>query len=270
MPSRRVRSCRPAPRASSGRLTRRRKRSQPACRSAGGAAPTKSRTPSRSSSSPHASYITGRSADGRRRPMAESRYIRFSGARACARSVTWHGSPRSPKSTRIPPAAASSSAPARSGARAAAESFSRCILQDISGEMVAKVFQDVDAERDAVRRGRVRRRAGARAICSTSGSSSSSTRSGASFRRTTNAAFEREDCIPCSPRPVDEMWQELDGAARERQQPHAPRAASAIVVARNAERLRIWPAARQVHHAYRSGLLEHVLKIMEVVDLSRR
>jgi 3'-5' exoribonuclease len=32
----------------------------------------------------------------------------------------------------------------------------------------------------------------------------------------------------------------------------------------NEARLRVWPAARQVHHAYRSGLLEHVLKIMDV------
>jgi 3'-5' exoribonuclease len=34
----------------------------------------------------------------------------------------------------------------------------------------------------------------------------------------------------------------------------------------HAEKLRVWPAARQIHHAYRSGLLEHILKIMEVVD----
>src|SRR5690606_16290219 len=32
-------------------------------------------------------------------------------------------------------------------------------------------------------------------------------------------------------------------------------------------RLRIWPAARQVHHAYRSGLLEHILKTLEIGSL---
>jgi 3'-5' exoribonuclease len=36
------------------------------------------------------------------------------------------------------------------------------------------------------------------------------------------------------------------------------------IVTRYADQLRIWPAARQIHHAYRSGLLEHILKIMEV------
>ena len=36
------------------------------------------------------------------------------------------------------------------------------------------------------------------------------------------------------------------------------------IVDQHATKLRIWPAARTVHHAYRSGLLEHILKIMEV------
>src|SRR5438132_11059635 len=36
------------------------------------------------------------------------------------------------------------------------------------------------------------------------------------------------------------------------------------VVTKHAERLKVWPAAQRVHHAYRSGLLEHVLKILDV------
>ena len=36
------------------------------------------------------------------------------------------------------------------------------------------------------------------------------------------------------------------------------------IVERHAERLRVWPAGRQVHHAYRSGLLEHLLQIMDI------
>jgi 3'-5' exoribonuclease len=36
------------------------------------------------------------------------------------------------------------------------------------------------------------------------------------------------------------------------------------MVRENEAKLRVWPAARQVHHAYRSGLLEHILKIMDV------
>src|SRR4029079_8759690 len=44
----------------------------------------------------------------------------------------------------------------------------------------------------------------------------------------------------------------------------ALRALLSSLVSRHADRLKIWPAARQVHHAYRSGLLDHILKLIEV------
>lgn len=75
--------------------------------------------------------------------------------------------------------------------------------------------------------------------------------------------FREEDCIPCSPRSVDEMWSELQGRIASVGDPRL-RMLLEFIVDRNAEKLKVWPAARQVHHAYRSGLLEHVLKIMEV------
>jgi 3'-5' exoribonuclease len=59
------------------------------------------------------------------------------------------------------------------------------------------------------------------------------------------------------------MWQELLGRIAEVQDPHLRELLSALAT-RYADRLRIWPAARQIHHAYRSGLLEHILKIIEV------
>jgi 3'-5' exoribonuclease len=75
--------------------------------------------------------------------------------------------------------------------------------------------------------------------------------------------FKEEDCIRCAPRPADEMWQELLGRIAEVQDPHLRDLLSALAT-QYADRLRIWPAARQIHHAYRSGLLEHILKIIEV------
>jgi 3'-5' exoribonuclease len=138
-------------------------------------------------------------------------------------------------------------------------------LQDTSGDMVAKVFQDVDqndvqfeqGEFVAVQ-GRGNLFNGRLEIVIDK------------IRRVIpeddERGFRREDCIPCSPRPIDEMWQELTWRLESVTHP-ALRELLQDLVARNAERLRIWPAARQVHHAYRSGLLEHVLKIMEVVDL---
>jgi 3'-5' exoribonuclease len=75
--------------------------------------------------------------------------------------------------------------------------------------------------------------------------------------------FREEDCIPTSPRPLEEMWDELQAQIASVQSPHI-RELLVRVVAKHGDKLRTWPAARQVHHAYRSGLLEHLLKIMEV------
>lgn len=75
--------------------------------------------------------------------------------------------------------------------------------------------------------------------------------------------FREEDCIRSSPRPLDEMWDELHRRIAEVKRP-ALRSLLERIVARHGDRLRIWPAAVTVHHAYRGGLLEHLLKIMEV------
>jgi 3'-5' exoribonuclease len=60
------------------------------------------------------------------------------------------------------------------------------------------------------------------------------------------------------------MWTELEGRIAMIAHPQI-RALIARVVERYADRFRVWPAAVTVHHDYRSGLLEHVLKIIEVV-----
>jgi 3'-5' exoribonuclease len=75
--------------------------------------------------------------------------------------------------------------------------------------------------------------------------------------------FREEDCIRSSPRPVDEMWSELTGRIASVTDPWV-RDLLDRLVQKHADRLKVWPAARQVHHAYRSGLLEHILKIMEI------
>jgi 3'-5' exoribonuclease len=74
--------------------------------------------------------------------------------------------------------------------------------------------------------------------------------------------FREEDCTEISPRPVDEMWRELDELVGTVGQPHL-RQLLARVVAEHESRLRVWPAAMSVHHAYRGGFLEHVLKVAE-------
>jgi len=138
-------------------------------------------------------------------------------------------------------------------------------LQDVTGEIDAKVFQDAD---EASRQFEV-------------GEFVAVQGRGNLFNQRIELIVERirrvipgdealgfrpEDCIPSSPRAVDEMWSELESrlAAVE----SVPlRALLVDIVGRHGERLRIWPAGRQVHHAYRSGLLEHVLQIMEIVGV---
>jgi len=72
-----------------------------------------------------------------------------------------------------------------------------------------------------------------------------------------------------SPLPVDEMWRALQ--SRVSRVENVPlRRLLETVLAQHGERLRIWPAALMVHHAYRGGLLEHVLKIAEVGEALAR
>jgi 3'-5' exoribonuclease len=135
------------------------------------------------------------------------------------------------------------------------------LLQDRTGEIHAKVFQDVDSADQQF----------------TVGEFVAVQAHGNLFNQRVELivdkirrvipeddklGFREEDCIPCSPRPLDQMWQELLARVAAVDHPHL-RTLLSQIVERNADRLRVWPAARQVHHAYRGGLLEHVLKIME-------
>lgn len=136
------------------------------------------------------------------------------------------------------------------------------LLQDVSGEIGAKVFQDVDLAEGQFEVGE---------FVAVQGKGNSYNQKLElivdKIRRVipedAKLGFREEDCIPCSPRPLDEMWDELQRRVASVSDPHV-HALLTSVIAGNEERLRIWPAARQMHHAYRSGLLEHLLKIMEI------
>jgi 3'-5' exoribonuclease len=136
-------------------------------------------------------------------------------------------------------------------------------LQDASGEITATVFQDVDDNDAQFEAGE---------FVSVQGTGHLFNRrlelSVERIRRVIpgddERGFRREDCLPSAPRPIDQMWQELQARVAAVGEPHL-RELLSRVAARHEERLRVWPAARQVHHAYRGGLLEHVLKIMELV-----
>jgi 3'-5' exoribonuclease len=136
------------------------------------------------------------------------------------------------------------------------------VLQDVSGEIGAKVFQDIDQidpQFDAGEFVAVQGRGNffqqrLELILD-------------KIRRVipddATRGFREEDCIPASPRPLDEMWEELQARLASVEHPQL-RDLLTRIATRHADRLRVWPAAVQVHHAYRGGLLEHLLKIMEV------
>ena len=63
--------------------------------------------------------------------------------------------------------------------------------------------------------------------------------------------------------PNPEMWDELSGRVAAVQNPWI-RQLLESVLQRHGERLKVWPAAMMVHHAYAGGLLEHILKLAEV------
>lgn len=81
--------------------------------------------------------------------------------------------------------------------------------------------------------------------------------------------FREDELIPAAPRPIEEMWRALEAlVAGVRREPL--RVLLSRVLADHGAALREWPAARQIHHAYRGGLLEHVLQLAEVGRLVAR
>lgn len=72
--------------------------------------------------------------------------------------------------------------------------------------------------------------------------------------------FREEDCVLSAPRPIEEMWSELDQLILHVRDPFVRELLQRITT-QHAEKLRIWPAAQTVHHAYRSGFLEHILSV---------
>jgi 3'-5' exoribonuclease len=72
--------------------------------------------------------------------------------------------------------------------------------------------------------------------------------------------FREEDCVLCAPRPVEEMWSELQDLVQHVRDEHVRELLQRLTAA-HAAKLRVWPAAQTVHHAYRGGFLEHILSV---------
>jgi 3'-5' exoribonuclease len=82
------------------------------------------------------------------------------------------------------------------------------------------------------------------------------------LRRLEEHEVDFADFFPCSERDPKEMWDELQSIIRSLQDPHL-RALLQTVFSdeRLAAMYRMAPAAKNIHHACRGGLLEHVLSL---------
>ena len=75
--------------------------------------------------------------------------------------------------------------------------------------------------------------------------------------------FREEDCVLSAARPIPEMWAELSAHVAAVRDPHLRVLLLRILQDHEAD-LKEWPAAQQIHHAYRGGFLEHILKMADV------
>jgi 3'-5' exoribonuclease len=136
-------------------------------------------------------------------------------------------------------------------------------LQDATGEISAKLFDDIERFKEEFEAGefvRIEARTtvfqGQQQLVVTQ------------IRRVNPPqdrlqGFREEDCVQSAPRAIDEMWAELGTHLQSVRDPHI-RVLLNRIVSDHERQLREWPAALRIHHAYRGGLLEHIVKMADI------
>jgi 3'-5' exoribonuclease len=143
--------------------------------------------------------------------------------------------------------------------------FISLLLQDATGKVAAKVFDEVDRLKTEFEAGEfVKIRARANLYNDRMELLVENIRR-VHAEQDRNDGFREEDCILSAPRPADQMWDELRARASRVDDPFLRQLLERVVCA-NETKLKVWPAAQTLHHAYRAGFLEHILKISEVGD----
>ena len=138
-------------------------------------------------------------------------------------------------------------------------------LADATGEVVGRVFENLDRLRDEFEAGEFVKAQGrvnpfnGRLQFVVENIRRVMIGPGSQDRRD---GFREELILPSAPRPVEEMWTELQQVVAAVASPPL-KALLTSIVSTHEPALRLWPAARAVHHAYRGGFLEHVLAMAE-------
>ena len=134
------------------------------------------------------------------------------------------------------------------------------LLQDASGQVAGRAFDGVDRLKHEFEVGEFVRVEGRTSV------HNGELQLVASSIRRVHAAqdeaqgFREEDCIPSAPRPIGDMWSELQALVAALDEGPL-RVFLNRILADHETALREWPAAQTIHHAYRGGLLEHVLSM---------
>ena len=136
-------------------------------------------------------------------------------------------------------------------------------LQDASGQATAKILADVDRFKDEFEAGEFVRAEGRGSLYNGQVQLVLSTIRRVNPDQDRLQGFREDQCILSAPRPVDEMWEELQARLRGVKNDHL-RVLLTRVVTDHADQLKLWPAAQTIHHAYRGGFLEHITKMAEV------
>jgi 3'-5' exoribonuclease len=136
-------------------------------------------------------------------------------------------------------------------------------LQDSSAQVVAKLMTDVDRYKDEFEAGEFVRVEGRGSLYNGQVQLVLSTIRRVNPEQDRREGFNEADAVLSAPRPIDEMWGELQDHLRGVKNDHI-RVLLNRVVADHGDQLRTWPAAQVIHHAYRGGFLEHITKMAEV------
>ena len=136
-------------------------------------------------------------------------------------------------------------------------------LQDATGQIEGKVFQDVERLREEFDAGEFVKLQGRGNRFNERTELIIEKIRRVDPSRDAEQGFSEETCVPSAPRSIDEMWDALIALVGTVENEFV-RTLLARVVETHEDALRRWPAAQTVHHAYRGGLLEHVLKVADV------
>ncbi len=91
------------------------------------------------------------------------------------------------------------------------------------------------------------------------------------IRKAETGEFDLADFVPHTERNIDELWAALNGYVESFTDPHLKALLRSILDdAEISVALREAPAARNIHHAWIGGLLEHIVSLLAISDLAAK